>query len=614
MVPFTQDFQFLSPEEIVEKSLISDKAKFDTLSLIKKYRQFCEEKTCQSIITNGQNDPLTNYFSIYNPDNAYIFVNSRNYKRTTPRKHLQTLLNILKKCTKNPYLSYTFPIGKAPKPKLKHFVTEDELKKLLLYLKSHKLDELFLILELLYKFGIRVGAVSKLKVGDLNKKTQVIVFKEKFGEVIERELLNFTFKRLSLWIEERKLKKDDFIFFPHIKKKRQFERDKYLSTQIKRTLEKSKVFSKEKFETISAHCFRATKAVNIYISKGLEEAAKELGHKSSSTTKYKYIDKERRNIDKNIEETLFSKNDIFKSIIKKGLQTSENNESGDEEEENENIISEDDCEYEKFFTPREGFGKEEKRTNSFVNKKRIRDKKTEEIKPSISSEEEENEITKKDEINEKYKILFIKGNINTDNNNFNNELNVEIKKIFEEEIIKYDCDSFKKCKIDISPKVSSSKGSIFSLNDEGKEILNNLICQQKKYLFKNIYAKKSKEGKIGIYALKNIDVNELICNVSGNIIYEKDIKKEKENSKANSERNFLWSYIKTKNKNYNRIIDQRERANISTYIRAASIEKRNCDIFPVIFNSSIILIVVASRKIKKGEEIIVNYELINNFQ
>jgi len=72
------------------------------------------------------------------------------------------------------------------------------------YLKANKDFELLLFFELLYKFLIRVGAVSKLKVdGLLDDRT--IFFKEKNNKIIKRNLEEKSFKKLKKLMRERKV-------------------------------------------------------------------------------------------------------------------------------------------------------------------------------------------------------------------------------------------------------------------------------------------------------------------------------------------------------------------------------------------------------------------------
>ena len=77
------------------------------------YIQFCNNKLKDMIESNKENANPEEIPSIYEPDNAYLFITTKNppYNRTAIKKHLNTLLRLLKISTKNPFLSYSLPIG-----------------------------------------------------------------------------------------------------------------------------------------------------------------------------------------------------------------------------------------------------------------------------------------------------------------------------------------------------------------------------------------------------------------------------------------------------------------------------------------------------------------------
>ena len=53
---------------------------------------------------------------------------------------------------------------------------------------------------------------------------------------------------------------------------------------MSKILKESNIFNKKKNDTISAHMFRATHAINIFSKYGVKMAAKELNHTRDSTT------------------------------------------------------------------------------------------------------------------------------------------------------------------------------------------------------------------------------------------------------------------------------------------------------------------------------------------
>lgn len=83
------------------------------------------------------------------------------------------------------------------------------------YLRKEKNYELSVIFEILYKFGIRVSAIAKLKVKDLCD-DGTIVFHEKNQNIIQRKLKLNLFNKLKKIIKYNSLKFDDFLYFLHL--------------------------------------------------------------------------------------------------------------------------------------------------------------------------------------------------------------------------------------------------------------------------------------------------------------------------------------------------------------------------------------------------------------
>lgn len=610
--PFSSQFQFQTPEDIILKSGWSDKVKNDNLNLLKKYRSFCQEKSSNELLNKGNSVNSSKYYSIFNPDNIYLFVHNGDYSRTTSKKHFETLLNIIKRSTKNPFLSCSFPMERFEKPKLKHLITNDELIRLLTYLRVKKLDEIFLIVELLYKFGIRIGAASKLKVKDINTTTREIKFTEKFGNIITRELLFETYNKLISWIKMNKLLSSDYIFFPKVIYSEQYKRDKYISTIVQRELIKSNVFPKTTLETISSHCFRVTKAIKTYLSEGLERAARELNHRSSDTTKNRYIDAERRNLYKNVEKKLYSQNDPFKNKLKDLNEDEKENEINISIEEDESDIGIDDINVIEVFKERDDFGKIDGNQQKLNKRKEDTHNSKEIVKWNRNIADEEEDSFKYNFREEKFNILYIKANNQKSNkNSIESKIN-ELKKTFREEKLEFVDNISYDTKIDFSPEVSSKKSSLFSLTKEGNNEIKTFFINEANYFYRNIQLLKCKGNEIGVFATQNIKPMQLICMVCGKIIFQKAMAQSMSRKKENKKRNLFWLLIKTKNSKYNRLIDQTNRANISTFIRAVSTKKSNCNVYPVIYNSLVYLIILASKPIEKKHELLVDNSLIYN--
>ena len=100
------------------------------MSLINQYKKYCNEKLEKNIRAKKGDIAVDKLISLYDPRNAFEFISNheKKYKRGTIKKNLNTLLRYIKLATKNPFLSYEFPIGKGEQSKLKHIITTNELK------------------------------------------------------------------------------------------------------------------------------------------------------------------------------------------------------------------------------------------------------------------------------------------------------------------------------------------------------------------------------------------------------------------------------------------------------------------------------------------------------
>jgi integrase len=240
-------------------------------------------------------------------------MNNKNLKDSTKKQRLKKFLYIIRKATGDASLMYTGNLPRNTKAKLKHVISKEELINYTDYLKRNGLFESLLIVELLFKFGFRIGALSKLKTKNLTSDNILIVV-EKNSEIVKKKLLKDTANKLRELIKIQKISNNDYIFFPGKFKNNEHKRSKFLSSYIKKSMINSKAFPDNGVENISAHCFRATLAVNKYREEGLFEAKKALNHKNISTTLSHYIKINERNIDLK-EETKFQNNKEVNNIF-----------------------------------------------------------------------------------------------------------------------------------------------------------------------------------------------------------------------------------------------------------------------------------------------------------
>ena len=352
MRPYIDYKTIYSLDEVIENSLLNPKTKRSTLSLIKKYQEYCKEQL-EKKISNSNSDLKSNEIkTLYDPQNAYNFIsNNPKYKRGSIKKNLNTLMRYIKLATKNPFLSYDLPVGKSGPSKIKHIITLDELKNFVKYLNNEKLYVIIVICILMYKFGIRIGPLVKLKVNDLLQ-DDVIIFKEKNNLLIKRKLLKETSNILRKLINECQLNNDDYFFYYFKFPNDENQRTQFFIQKIRNILHESKSFSFSSLESLSSHIFRATYAVKSFQRNQIESIQAELGHKFAHTTINSYIKPERRELylyEESNEKADYGIKALQKRI-KKDHQSSKNNikivefndkDSLNLDEEGENYIDDD---------------------------------------------------------------------------------------------------------------------------------------------------------------------------------------------------------------------------------------------------------------------------------
>lgn len=303
-----------SYEEVINSSFLNPQTKKEYISHLKLYENYIAEKNRSEIINSYKENREACLLNLYSPDNAWEYIiNNKNLSDSTKKRRLKIFLNIFRKATSDASLIYTNNFPKNIKSKLKHFITDEEILNYTNYLKNKGLFESLLIIELLYKFGFRIGALAKIKVKNLSNDNNLVLL-EKNSEIIKKKLLENTANKIRNLIKVEKATKNEHIFFPKKFPNDDNKRTKFLSAYIKNTMVNSGAFPINEFESISAHCFRATLAVKKYKEGGAISAQKALNHKNVGTTLSHYIKVNEREIDINEENNYINNNKIKASF------------------------------------------------------------------------------------------------------------------------------------------------------------------------------------------------------------------------------------------------------------------------------------------------------------
>lgn len=611
----------------IEDAYMSEITKKNTSILVKKYIKFCNNKmksTIESKVINN-NDLLMP--SIYDPENAYEFIMTKKppYNRTTIKKHLNTLLRLLKMSTNNPYLSYSLPLGRREATKLKHLLTKEEVKKFIKYLNNTKHYIAILVIMLLYKFGVRIGSIAKIKCNDLNQ-DNLLIFKEKNNIIIRRILLNETSLLIRRLIKECNLKNDEYLFYNFKFPNDELKRANYFSKKIRNLMINSESFSRATIETISAHSFRVYHAVETFEGKYIKNAQEELGHKNIITTYNSYVKPEIRNLNIREEQKSFLMNE-GKVIKKKKNLRKENaptlskiNLDNDKEdlqeeysfdftEEGEDIIDDDFYTNENLFYFEGHFYddidfseyqcllmklnlEEAQNKNITINDNGLLDE--------IKEEKKDNKFINNNITNFIFNNLKNKKSFKNDNNSImligqKKDFNYCTRIVCENDDI-----------ISLS-KVKQKKECIY-LTKEDRNTLEKTIKLNEEGIFYNI---KMEFNNDTLYAkaTNNFDTNTLITVIGGQVFYYKELinnKIEKKYLKGP-----IIPYFRTAKKLYDRIIALNPISLVSFLFHDIKKLEENLEIKKIIDEKEkIILCVVAKKLIKKGEILCLDKNII----
>ena len=587
-----------SYKDVINASFLLPQTKKEYLSFFRLYEDFIIDKNRIEIINAYNEKREPNLLNLYNPENAWQFImDNKKLNNLTKKQRLKKFLSIMRKATGDASLIYKGNFPKNIKTKIKHLITEKELTNYTNYLKKCGLYESLLLVELLYKFGFRIGALSKLKVKNLSE-DNILILVEKNSEIIKKKLMDKTAEKIRKLIEIQNLNKNDYIFFPNRFIDNENKRAKFFSYYVKKSMVGSKAFPNNDLENISAHCFRATLAVKKYKEGGAIEAQKILNHKNVSTTLSHYIKINDRGIELN-EEKRYKHNkklktnfDFFNKNNEYDLEKSSSEESNlSDDFSYDNIDGKNKDEEEKLFT--QTIPKPNVNT-MFLNKKR--NLIISEVIPIKEKTKENNNNFFDSILEEKYDSQYKeKSNIK----NILKECGRFFVTVVESKKEQYQLSKY--VKIENKSKI---------LNQSDFEEINDTLVNNKIGIFEYAFIKKI-GSKYNLSAKKNIKKNDIICEATGLLILENELKSIK--FKKNDKYIQYIPFYKTKNKLRNRILLTNKISNLIIFLNSKPANDKSINTKFYLYNDNnglSHLVLRAIKFIKKGELLFTSEEEI----
>lgn len=572
--PFKELKKTIDYKELINGSTLDQLTKDQYISMFKLYSDFIDAKNKEIILRHKDQDTKPKLLALYDLKNVQLYLNDyTDNSETTKAAKKCKLRNIIRLCTGNAAIDYENTLGKrVPKGKPKHIITDDELDEFTKYVKSKGLFISLIIVEILSKFGFRIGALARFKVSDIGSEG-ICVFKEKNEQIVKKQLLKETLEKIKHIIIHQKLSDKDYVFFHNAFPNDEKKRAKFLSNKITCLMQESKAFHVGEKETLSSHCFRATLAVKKYKEAGIKMAKEALGHQHESTTINNYLRIEDHNLEINEEENY--KNDLkLKKIFNINCRTTVDNNSEDYINDSESSYSIDKNETKKSL-------KEDSQETNLIEKNILenysaRANPNNKKKAEISEEillSVNNDIT--DELDEKKKIENIKKCLK------------DAKRKFADNI---DCCTNKAQ----SSKFCPYENKLTRLSVVSEFSFERTIEQNNKGIFPGIEL-YTFSGKSYIRATKRILKDTIIFYVSGDLIFRREFEKLKFDKSDNYIKGIVL--YKTKNKSGDRIINISKNSNITCFLIVTSIELMiNCKIKTIVNRHNKCYAVIVSTK------------------
>ena len=196
-----------------------------------------------------------NLSSLINCNNINYFLTiEKRYKSLNLNKYKRMFLKVFKNYYKNDNINYTYNnLGNKNKKKKIVYVSQNKLFELFYFLKNNFLYEELLILELLLKYKINIGGISKIKNNDCIKKNSLLI-ENKYNKnlLIKNKSI---IKMFNVIIKLNQIEKNEYIFYKGIKGNIK-NRINYVVKKFNRNIRKSKIFDSKKLKNLTSETFR----------------------------------------------------------------------------------------------------------------------------------------------------------------------------------------------------------------------------------------------------------------------------------------------------------------------------------------------------------------------
>lgn len=242
---------------IINSKNWEEKTKIKFICLTNEYKNFWISQVNYQNSSDKKQENINhniNFFSFIEPNNIYYFLKKeKKYNRLNLEKHLHMFLGLIRIYHKDNSLDYNILKNTDISFISKKEISDESVIQYIKYLQKYNLLEELLIFELIVKYKIGIGIISKIKYE--NYKFNKLIIKNKNNKIVilnDKKFIN----RLKKLIKINKIKKDDFIFYTKKRNQNFKYRENYCVKQFKRNIDKSRIFLNYNGKNITSENFR----------------------------------------------------------------------------------------------------------------------------------------------------------------------------------------------------------------------------------------------------------------------------------------------------------------------------------------------------------------------
>lgn len=219
-------------DAIIDQEGQSDEYRIRIVNLFKGLCEYIKEKDKKNNIRLNNNDEENIYVikrikisDVYD----YITKIKKDINPNTKKYNLSRIRKFVRMLNYEPDLNYNIKIGFSKKKECPEKLQEEELFKIINYLKGETTRQQLLIFYFLYYGGLSYSLLSRITIKDLKNSLKILIIKKR--KIIKRKIPDIIRNNLYFYITNKK-KASKYLFYDSFDKSNLFSRTKLIRNNI----------------------------------------------------------------------------------------------------------------------------------------------------------------------------------------------------------------------------------------------------------------------------------------------------------------------------------------------------------------------------------------------